>query len=113
MFHVKHLHDGAVLASIAALREEITELETVRLIRPWAIPAIIAAAHSPVSGMPVHRNARESARATAEATLRLEPLNQGNRALAALLAVLVMNLAGEEVTLEEVLEQGIIRHRYR
>lgn len=110
MFHVKHLHDGVVLTAIETLREHISELEHVRLVRPWAVPALIAAIQDPISGVPIHRTAQQAARAGAEAVMRLEPLDQGNQALAGLMAVLVLNFAGEEVTLEETIERSILPH---
>lgn len=108
MFHVKHLHEGVILAAIDALRAELTELDNLRINRPWAIPALVAAIQKPVCGEIFHRNPQHAAHTAAEATLRLAPLNTGNRALAGLLAVLVLNFSGEEMTLEETIGQGIL-----
>nr|WP_162933307.1 hypothetical protein [Corynebacterium lactis] len=97
------LTEGAILAAIDTLRTTFPELSQVRLVNPWALPAIVAAADGVCVGKRMHRSAWDAARAAREATRSLRPLSRSNEALAGLVALLVANFAGEECTLAEAL----------
>ena len=100
----QRLTPAAILAIIDELRETVPEFSDIYLERPWAVASVSAASAGVVTGVRTHRSVDEAARATAEATFHVKPLNYGNRVLAALLAHTLLSINGEETTFAETVE---------
>ena len=109
---MQRLSDAAVLTVIDELRASLPEFADVLIVRPWAISAIVAASAGVVTGHRSHRTLTDAARATAEATFHVKPLDFGNRVLAAMLAHVLLISNEEDTSFAETIELvGISRLR--